>query len=204
MSKPERQNATAGSSCGEPALPLEQVWDGFHQKLIAFLRSRVRDPEIAQDLLQEVFIRVHANLGCLRNPEKLESWLYQIARNILIDYYRSPKFEPRMSTGTTIEQDFAGPDLNASIASSLREMVDTLSEPYRQALILTAFEGVSQAEMAQQLGLSISGAKSRVQRGRQILRERLYQCCHFELDRYGTILDYYERCCCCGSEPKAQ
>ncbi len=204
MSQPARQSAITESSCGKPTLPLEQVWDGFHRKLIAFLRSRVKDLDTAQDLLQEVFIRVHANLGCLRNPEKLEPWLYQITRNILIDYYRSSKSGPPMSIASAMEADFAGQDLNASIASSLREMVDTLPEPYRQALILTAFEGINQAEMAQQLGLSISGAKSRVQRGRQMLRERLFRCCHFELDRYGTILDYYERCCCCGSEPKAQ
>jgi RNA polymerase sigma-70 factor (ECF subfamily) len=203
MSTPARQNAKTESSCGKPAMPLEEVWNGFHCKLAAFLRSRVSDPETAQDLLQEVFIRVHANLGCLRNPEKLERWLYQIARNILIDYYRSPKTGPQRATPVAMEADLAGQDLNAYFASSLREMVDTLPEPYRQALILTAFEGISQAELAQKLGLSFSGVKSRVQRGRQMLRDRLYQCCHFELDRYGTILEYYEHCCCCGSEPKA-
>jgi RNA polymerase sigma-70 factor (ECF subfamily) len=203
MNTSARQHTKTKSSCGKSTLPLEEVWESFHRKLTAFLKLRVRDPETAQDLLQEVFIRVHANLGCLRNPEKLESWLYQITRNILIDYYRSPKTGPKMVTPAAMEADFTGQDLNAYFASSLRAMVDTLPEPYRQALILTAFGGISQADLAQKLGLSFSGAKSRVQRGRQMLRDRLYQCCHFELDRYGTILEYYERCCCCGSEPKA-
>ncbi|MEI6531184.1 MAG: sigma factor, partial [bacterium] len=108
-----RQHPNTESSCGKPTLRLEEVWEGFHRKLTAFLRLRVRDPETAQDLLQEVFIRVHANLGCLRNPEKMESWLYQITRNILIDYYRSLKAGPRMDMPAAMEADFTGQDLNA-------------------------------------------------------------------------------------------
>ena len=76
-------------------------------------------------------------------------------------------------------------------------MIDEFPEPYRQALLLTDVQGLSQKQLAEQQGLSLSGAKSRVQRARDKLRDLLLQCCHFEFDRRGGIVDYYEHCCCC-------
>jgi RNA polymerase sigma-70 factor, ECF subfamily len=76
-------------------------------------------------------------------------------------------------------------------------MVNELPEPYRQALLLTEYQGLNQKQMAERLGISVSGAKSRVQRAREKLRDMLLNCCHFEFDRRGRIVDYYEHCCCC-------
>jgi RNA polymerase sigma-70 factor (ECF subfamily) len=76
-----------------------------------------------------------------------------------------------------------------------------LPEPYSQALILTEYEGLSQKEMAERLGISFSGAKSRVQRARRKLRDLLLQCCHFELDRR-AFLDYYPYCRGCNPSLK--
>ena len=87
--------------------------------------------------------------------------------------------------------------LEAVLALSLKELIDELPEPYRQALILTEYQGLSQKQLAENLGIWLSGAKSRVQRARGKLREILLRCCHFEFDRRGHIMDYYERCCCC-------
>ena len=83
------------------------------------------------------------------------------------------------------------------LALSLKELIDELPEPYRQALILTEYQGLTQKQLAERMGLSLSGAKSRVQRARDKLRDMLLRCCHFEFDRRGHIVDYYERCCCC-------
>jgi len=95
------------------------------------------------------------------------------------------------------EPDLPEEDPEAVLALSLEEMINELPEPYRQALILTAYQGLSQKQMAESLGISLSGAKSRVQRAREKLRDMLLRCCHFELDRRGRIVDYYQRCCCC-------
>jgi RNA polymerase sigma-70 factor (ECF subfamily) len=87
----------------------------------------------------------------------------------------------------------------ARLAFSLRETAEELEEPYREALILTEYEGLTQAEYAARAGLSLSGAKSRVQRAREKLKQLLLDCCHFELDRRGGIIDFYPRCCRCDS-----
>jgi len=83
------------------------------------------------------------------------------------------------------------------IASGLREMVESLPEKYRQALLLVEFEGLSQIKLAKKLGISVSGAKSRVQRGRRMIKDALMRCCHFEFDKYGTIIDSHPITCCC-------
>jgi len=179
------------------------LWDIYCCRLRTFIRSRVSNDADADDILQEVFLRVHRHLCCSPDWERPEAWFYQIARNLIIDYYRQRPWNE-------LPDDLPLPDENGSpaaeldsepqLALSLRETLDALPEPYRQALILTEYEGLNQKELAEKLGLSLSGAKSRVQRARQKLRDLLLECCHFELDRRGRVIDYYPRCCCCSAE----
>jgi RNA polymerase sigma-70 factor, ECF subfamily len=177
---------------------LECIWNDYRTRLLAFVRSRVEDDEAAEDLLQEVFLRVHTRLGSLRETGRLESWLYQVARNAIIDHYRARRAAAELPETLPAEEEFfAEADSAQELAGSLREMVEALPEPYRQALLLTEFEGLSLQETADRLGISLPGAKSRVQRARQKIKDELLTCCHFEFDRYGRVVDYWESCCCC-------
>lgn len=179
-------------------LNLETIWDRYSSRLLAFIRSRIADEAEAEDLLQEVFLRIHMNLCCLRDLSRLESWIYQITRNTIIDHYRSSRKTEELPEDLAIEADFdSGEDPEVELALSLGEMVAELPPAYRDALILTEYQGLSQVDLAQRLGISVSGAKSRVQRARKVLRDLLLACCHFELDRRGRIIEYHQRCCCC-------
>jgi RNA polymerase sigma-70 factor (ECF subfamily) len=180
---------------------LEIVWNQFCDQLCSFVRARAPNEDTAEDILQEVFIRIHTKGDTLRNADKLQSWVFQIARNALIDYYRSRRTTVELPQTLGFWEEDYEDDLAAELAADVREMVETLPEPYREALMLTAYEGLSQKELAKRLGLSYSGAKSRVQRARESVRDMLMACCHFELDRRGTVIDYYEHCCCCADEP---
>lgn len=182
--------------------PLETLYNDFACCLRAFIRGRVEDADTAEDILQEVFVRIHAHLADLRDENRLESWMYGITRRAIIDHYRSrrsvselPEDLPEEVPPLEEEEDAA-----SELAASLREMVEALPEPYRQALLLTEFQGLSQVELAAKLNISFSGAKSRVQRGRQKIKNLLMQCCHFEFDRYGRVVDYWEHCCCCADQ----
>ncbi len=179
----------------------ELVWNRLHTRLCRFICSRIANGEDAEDILQEVFIRMHANLGTIRELDKLESWLYQVARNSIIDYYRSPK---RLVTlgDFPVEDEHAEEDTAQMLAPALREAVESLPEPYREALILTDYQGLSQKQLAERLGISFSGAKSRVQRARAQVRDMLLTCCHFEFDARGIVVNFYERCCCCCAASK--
>jgi RNA polymerase sigma-70 factor, ECF subfamily len=178
---------------------LELLWDRYRARLLGFIRGRVSDPDEAEDILQEVFIRIHGGLCCLQEWTAMERWIYRVTRNLIIDHYRSRRRHEEL--GEELEAKEEGPELEedpvAKLAFSLRETVDELPEPYREALLLTEYEGLSQAELARRAGISLSGAKSRVQRAREKLKQLLLECCHFELDRLGGIVDFHERCCRC-------
>ena len=181
--------------------PLELLWEHYSHRLLAFIQSRVADPADADDIRQEVFIRIHRHLCCRPEPEwnKPERWIYQIARHLIIDYYRRRGELLAIPESVPAEPDIAEDDPEVVLALSLKELINSLPEPYRQALILTEYHGLSQKQLAEQMGISLSGAKSRVQRARDKLRDMLLRCCHFEFDRRGHIVDYYAHCCCCHS-----
>ncbi len=192
----------------------EELYRKFSKKLKLFIGKRVNYPADIDDILHEVFIKIHNNIGTLKNSEKLESWVYQITRNTIIDYYRSKKSE---TEGISFEEEnnavnkgkeeavlkFIEENPHKRIAKGLKEFIDQLPGIYKEAITLTEYEGLTQKQMAERLGISLSNAKSRVQRGRKILKELLMQCCHFDFDKYGTILDYHEiQCCCCHLHPE--
>jgi len=176
---------------------VKKLWTDFSRTLRAFIAGRVADPAAADDLLQEVFVRIHAGIGTVRDDSKIRSWVYQIARNAIIDHYRSRtttvEFDERSHPGGGAEEENA----TMKLASSVRDMIESLPEPYREAVLMAELEGLTQKELANRVGISLSGAKSRVQRGRQMLKEMLLNCCHFEFDSRGGIIDYYKHCCCC-------
>jgi RNA polymerase sigma-70 factor (ECF subfamily) len=100
-----------------------------------------------------------------------------------------------------VYDEYTGEDTAEELAPYLQEIVNSLPEKYSQAIILTDYQGKNQQEMADILGISISGAKSRVQRARQKIKDIMLACCHFEFDARGIVYDYREHCCCCDGEP---
>lgn len=182
----------------------EQIWEEFSSTLRSFISLRVSNPSQIEDILQDVFVKIHSNIEFLKENTKIRSWVFQITRNTIIDYYRKQKIKLEDIDEIPIEDEVAINNINNiielelahKVAAGLKEMIDNLPEKYSQALYLVEFQGLTQQELAKKLGISVSGAKSRVQRGRQLLKDSLMKCCHFELDRYGTIIDIYPICGC--------
>ena len=188
------------------SMTIEQVWEAFHLPLRQFIRKRLSDEAMTEDVLQEVFLRIHQHIDSLKDTKKLESWVYQITRNAIIDSYRSKRPMAPLESPEVLVLPEALPDddIVSELFPSVRAMVSNLPEQDRQALVLTEYQGLTQKEFGERLGLSFSGAKSRVQRAREKLKQQLLDCCHFELDRRGHIIDYQPRCQCCGTETVVQ
>ncbi len=184
---------------------IDAIWAAFAEPLRSFIRRRVRDDADADDLLQVIFGKIHAGLGGLADSERLPAWIFQIARRTLIDHFRCRSSAPEfvdLPEGLAADAEPAAA-LN-ELAECVRPMIDRLPEPYRQALTLTELEGRTQRELADALNLSFSGAKSRVQRGRERLKTLLLACCHVEVDRRGGVVDFEPREGCSGcSRPSA-
>jgi RNA polymerase sigma-70 factor (ECF subfamily) len=183
------------------SMTTERVWEDFHTPLQQFIRKRVSDEVTAEDVLQDVFLKIHQHMETLKDVKKLESWIYQIARNAIIDAYRSSKPTTTLEAAEALAlpEELPDDDVVSDLLPCIRAMVRSLPEHDRQALILTEYQGLTQKELSERLGLSFSGAKSRVQRAREKLKQQLLECCHFELDRWGHVIDYQPRCACCAT-----
>lgn len=177
----------------------EALWETLHDQLLRFIRARVPDETSAEDILQDVFLKVHVRIDTLRDQDRLQSWVWQIVRNALSDHYRSLRPMADLPEELAAPNEELEEDGNAArqLLPSVRAMVEVIPEPYREALLLTEYQGLTQQELAQHAGISLSGAKSRVQRGREKLKALLLECCHFDLDRRGGIIDYQSHCPCC-------
>ncbi|MFT7581079.1 MAG: RNA polymerase sigma-70 factor (ECF subfamily) [Myxococcota bacterium] len=151
----------------------------------------------ADDVLQTVLLRMHRQVSSLADTERLNAWMYKIARNTIIDHYRRAG---RSATTQDVEipvEPLAGADKESTahraLASVLAPFVDGLPEPYRQALRWVEFDGLIQTEAASRAEISVSGMKSRVQRGRLKLRATIEACCDVALDARGRVMEMSPR-----------
>lgn len=172
------------------------IWETFSQPLRAYIYKRVANPDDADDILQEVFFRIHKRIDTLRDEERLPAWLYRIAKNALIDHYRARRNFVDLAETFDLEDEPVESDVAAKLAERMPVMVmRCLPEKYGQALLLADLEGMTQRDLAERLGLSLSGAKARVQRARRLLRAAMMNCCQFEFDRRGRVIAYASRAC---------
>ena len=181
-----------------------EVWQQVHNGLRAFIAKRVSDEAEIDDILQEVFLRIHRGLDELKDPRRIVSWIYQITRHAIIDHYRASGRRLEMPVGLGADMELihtmaATPviaeskdsgEYRSELAGCLRPMIDQLNNEYREALLLVELEGLTQHAAAQRIGLSLSGMKSRVQRGRRQLKRKLDECCLIQLDQRHGIADY--------------
>jgi RNA polymerase sigma-70 factor, ECF subfamily len=188
-------------------------WQELHGNLKAFIGRRVRNQADVDDLVQRVLLQIVKGLGSLRDPGRLHAWVYRTARNVIIDHYRSSAVRRELVSGDA--EDLTATETPAlqvddervaleELAVCLAPMLRQLPPAYREAVTLTDIEGITQAEAAERMGVSLSGMKSRVQRGRRQLKAVLEACCQVDLDHRGGILGYEQReqaaCGGCGSE----
>ena len=169
---------------------IEPIWQEYHNSLQGFIRSRVGDPSTAEDILQDVFLRIHSRIHTLRENNKIKSWIYQITRNAIIDYYRAYKPMEELPESLAVPGTDTSVKAREAIAGCVLPMIKRLPDHYRQALMLSEIDGLTQKEVARKQGLSTSGAKTRIQRGRSMIKDMLMKVCHFEFDHQGNVIDY--------------
>jgi RNA polymerase sigma-70 factor (ECF subfamily) len=169
----------------------EAVWREFHGRVRSFVSRRVANDADADDIVQKMFLQVHRKASGVRDRDRLAAWLFQIARNAIVDHYRSPLRKREVASGGVVEMaslphatvageaDDAGG--HEEVAGCIRPMIDRLPAIYRRALTLVELDGRSQVAAAATEGISVSGMKARVQRGRAQLKEMLVSCCESAL-----------------------
>jgi RNA polymerase sigma-70 factor, ECF subfamily len=169
------------------------AWTELAAKLRPFVARRVRAPHDVDDVVQDVFLRLQRGLPGLRDDDRFGPWVYRVARSAIAEHQRA-RHRHALTPGDDDLEDAADeadgdddPDPHG-LAANVARFVARLPSPYREALTLTELEGLTQKEAAEMLGISVSGMKSRVQRGRQQLRAALDACCAIALDVRGRVI----------------
>jgi RNA polymerase sigma-70 factor (ECF subfamily) len=170
-------------------MDLEDIWNNYHKPLKKFIGARVSNNSEVDDILQKIFIKIYSHHSNLKDDRKLHSWIYQIAKNNIIDYYRTKKRIEEIKD-VPMTSEFNEMNFTHEAAQCIRSSIKKLPDKYREALEFAELQNLSQKELSKKLGISYSGAKSRVQRGREKLKTLLVGCCHIESDSYGNIVDF--------------
>lgn len=177
------------------------MWRELDRKLRPFIARRVPERDV-DDVLQEVFLRISRGLGTLHDEERFGPWVHTLARHSIADHLRASARNPLAPDDGEVDEpssidpapsDTHEGDAASELATYLVPFVAALPSPYREALTLVELQGMSQREAAEMLGLSHSGMKSRVQRGRAMLRRSFEDCCHIALDSRGHITEFVPR-----------
>lgn len=172
----------------QAACNVPEIWLEHKKELRNFIYKRVKDQDLANDILQEVLVKIYN--FCLKGGgvKNLRSWLFQIARNSIIDHYRKNK----KFSGNEVPE-IAGEDENIAYKEAvvyIEPILNFLPEEYAIPLKMADLEGMKQAEIAEKLSLTIPAVKSRIQRARKLLKAEFVTCCDLETDARGNIISF--------------
>lgn len=169
-----------------------RAWRQHKDELKRFLAHRAAIAAEADDLLQDVFLRVVAqgpDFCSIANPR---AWLFQVARNLLADRLRLSKEQVPLPDDLQAESPSEPAPVDL-LTHCLPRVLSELSAEDREAIVLCEIQGLTQKSLAQRLGLSLPAAKSRVQRARQRLRARLAEACQLKFDENGKVCCFVPR-----------
>ncbi|WP_439880249.1 RNA polymerase sigma factor SigZ [Pontibacter sp. MBLB2868] len=180
---PNNANAPATESCSAVA----PVFLAYEAQLKGFVQKRILDKEEANDILQQLYLKVYKNCEQLQEVKNTKAWLYQITRNAVYDFFRENSRRQSISDMELADGELPE-DTRHDVEALVEPLIKLLPEEYAEALRLSELEGVSQKEIAERLNISYSGAKSRVQRGREKLKALFMECCHLEFSHNGQVI----------------
>ena len=173
-------------------MEIKSIHNQFHKVLYNYIAVRVNNSDDAADILQEVFIKISAKLNSLADGGKLKSWIFAIARNAIIDYYRKNANSKRTDITDKIINEVKSEndeDATKGLDRCLKGFIQQLPEEYRNIIIDSEIKGIKQKDLAAKYNLAYPSVRSRVQRGRIRLKEMLLNCCKIEADSRGNILE---------------
>jgi RNA polymerase sigma-70 factor, ECF subfamily len=169
-------------------------WNNVQNELKGFVYKRVKDKALTEDIVHDVFLKVQDKIQQLKESEKVFGWIYQITRNTIIDHYRrtSKTINPK-----DIDWESNPPNFNECVSGVISDLIPTLPDKYRIPLEMTELKNMSQIEVAEKLNLTYSTAKTRVQRARQMLKDKMDEVLIVKTDGYGNVILCKDKSNCC-------
>jgi len=177
-------------------MEVAEIYTEFQKSLLAYIRSKIRSKEDAEDILQNIFIKIAGSVNQLSDQEKLRNWVFAITRNAIIDYYQANanKKNSMLDEGhleNTIDEE--NEDTTKGLDRCIHSMINQLPNEYKEIIVEVELKGAKQKDLSVKYQMPYSSMKSRVQRGRERLKQLFYNCCHIETDRLGNVLEAHAR-----------
>lgn len=169
---------------------IKAIWIDLNEELFKFILGKVKDEQISKDIHQEVFLKIQTKIYQLKHTSKLTSWVYQITRNTINDYFRKVKGKNISINDLDIPEIDSDSFDYSNLTSCISQKINNLSSTHKEAIILTSFKNYSQKELAEHLKISYSGTKSRVQKAKEILKDNILDCPNVESDSSGKLLGF--------------
>ena len=170
------------------------TWKNLSEKLYKFIHRKIKDKEIAKDILQDVLLKILEKKDTMKNSDNYEGWIFQITRNLLIDYYRKNNRNIDLSLLLHSNESNSNlSDIYERFTASLNEFIKDLPPKYKEPLILSDIQGLNQKVISEKLNLTLSATKSRIQRARKLLKDNFWECSSFEFDSYGKVIDFHPK-----------
>jgi RNA polymerase sigma-70 factor, ECF subfamily len=177
------------------------IYKQFRSELLGYIKSKVRSREDAEDILQNVFVKISTGLDKLNDDVKLKNWIHAITRNAIIDYYRlnaNKKITINVEIGDDIFEPEDDPDPTKGLDQCMNSMIGLLPEAYRNIIIESEIKGLKQKDMADKYGIPYPSIRSKVQRGRARLKQLFNDCCHIKTDKLGNVIEAQGKTDCAG------
>ncbi|MBP2699586.1 RNA polymerase sigma factor SigZ [Photobacterium lucens] len=174
---------------------IEQIWSAYQSKLKGYLHNNIANPDDVDDLLQDILIKTHHKLPTLNDDSKIKSWLFQIARNTIIDFYRHQQVEKKHqdSQENSLWYEVQEDSILQQLSECMTPFINALPEAEAQLLTAIEINGMSQKDYAEQTGIKYSTLKSQVQKSRKSLHQLFNACCTFSVDSQGNLMDYHPK-----------
>ncbi len=163
------------------------LWEEYADDLQKFIFSKIKDEQITNDLLQDVFLKVHKNIPQLKDATKVKSWIFTIARNTVFDFYKT-KGGKEVLPDAIADEESVDSKSSHTEKDCLPGIIKALPEKYRTFLFLSDIEGVKQVDIAKQYNLPLATVKSRIQRARKMIVQGYMDCCDYKLNAQGKLV----------------
>lgn len=177
------------------------IYKQFHSELLSYIKSKVRSREDAEDILQNVFVKMSLGIDKLDEDVKIKNWIFTVTRNTIIDYYRVNANKKKLAVNEELDDQIAEVeeiDQTKGLDQCMGSMIGLLPDEYRDIIVESEIKGVKQKDLADKYKMAYPSMRSKVQRGRERLKQLFHNCCHIETDKLGNVMEAQGKSDCGG------
>ena len=167
---------------------INEIVQEFYNYLKSYISSKVNNKTIAEDIVQEVMMKLIESHQNKKEIKNIKAWLFQVSRNTLFDYYKKNNLEYNLDKDWNLQEEPSSELSKIMVSDYVIPMIKLLPEEYARPLMLSDIDKVPQKDIARQLNLELSATKMRIQRARTKLRALFVECCHIEYDKQGNFI----------------